>query len=66
MQLSVIQCNCAVRVLEALAPLAPAYVDDKLIILTVSLLLLTCLHETNARSSACVASLSLRQNSLTR
>ena len=35
MQLSVIQCNCAVRVLEALAPLAPEYVNDKLVILTV-------------------------------
>ncbi len=34
-QLSVIQCNCAVRVLEALAPLAPEYVNDKLVILTV-------------------------------
>jgi len=44
MQLSVIQCNCAVRVLEALAPLAPEYVNDKLVILTVRNPC-TCSHE---------------------
>ena len=35
LQLSVIQFNCAVRILEALAALAAEYVNDKLVILTV-------------------------------